>query len=196
MIGAPGKRQAIPTIATPAGFFLGHHLRSLRARLALRSLDPRRHCVVLSAALKLRKERLLIGPHEVLDRPDAGDRDELGEWIDAEFSFQIGHEKCQVERAQAERCAELVSHRKACRPHRRALSGPHGSCHARWIRFLLASARSACDASIHHERLSGDEGGLIGSQEVNGIRDLTDSAPADPAACAGQCAASALRSYR
>src|SRR5262249_44200258 len=45
-------------------------------------------------------------------------------------------------------------------------------CTARWIGFVRASARSACDASVHHKGLSGDEGRLVRSQEVNDVRDL------------------------
>src|SRR5262249_55403417 len=41
-----------------------------------------------------------------------------------------------------------------------------------WIRFARASARSACDASVHHKGLSGDEGRLVGGQKVNGVGDL------------------------
>src|SRR5262249_41350385 len=60
-------------------------------------------------------------------------------------------------------------------PHRRALPRPRGFGRARWIRFARASAESACDASIHHEGMSGDEGRLVGGQEVNGVRDLIDA---------------------
>src|SRR5207247_1855721 len=63
--------------------------------------------VVRLAAPKLWKERLLIGPHEVAHSLDAGDGNELAKWIDTELRFQFGHEKRQVERAEAERCAEL-----------------------------------------------------------------------------------------
>ena len=116
MIGRAGK-AAGDTDDGNACFFLGHHFRSLRARLAA-LVHARRHCVVLSAALEFRKERRLISSHEVPNRADAGDRDELGEWIDAEFSFQIGHEKCQVERPQAERVVQLVGGGECADLHR------------------------------------------------------------------------------
>src|SRR5262249_60390077 len=70
------------------------------------SLDRRSDRIVLSAALEPRKKRLLIGPHEVCDRSDAGDRNELGKWIDAKLGFQFGHDKRQIERAEAECCAQ------------------------------------------------------------------------------------------
>src|SRR5262249_49767174 len=72
----------------------------------LSSLDRRRDRIVLTAALELRKKRLLIGPHEVPDRSDAGDRNQFGKWIDAKLGFQFGHDKRQIERAEAERCAQ------------------------------------------------------------------------------------------
>jgi hypothetical protein len=59
----------------------------------LSSVDCCRHRIVLPASLELWKKRLLIGPHEVPDRSDACDRNELGKRIDAKLGFQFGHEK-------------------------------------------------------------------------------------------------------
>jgi hypothetical protein len=73
----------------------------------LSSVDGCRHRIVLPAALELWKERLLIGSHEVLYGSNACDRNQLGKRIDTKLGFQFGHEKRQVERAEAERDAEL-----------------------------------------------------------------------------------------
>jgi hypothetical protein len=69
--------------------------------------------MLVSAALEFGKKRLLIGPHEIPDRSNACDRNELGKWIDAKLGFQFGDDERQVERAEAERCAELVGTRQA-----------------------------------------------------------------------------------
>lgn len=64
--------------------------------------------VVLRPRLVLAKDGATIRLYEIIDGSNAGDRDQLGEWIDAKLDLEFGNEKSQVERAEPERCVELV----------------------------------------------------------------------------------------
>jgi hypothetical protein len=64
--------------------------------------------IVLRPRLVLAKDGATIRLYEIIDGSNAGDRDQLGEWIDAKLDLEFGNEKSQVERAEPERCVELV----------------------------------------------------------------------------------------
>jgi len=57
--------------------------------------------------VRIRDQCLAVGIHEIVDRSDISDGNELGKRIDAEFEFELRHEKCKIKRCEPQMCAQL-----------------------------------------------------------------------------------------
>src|ERR1700746_2466079 len=98
--------------------------------------------MVSSSPLRLGKKRLLIRPHEVPDRSNACDRNELGKWIDTKLGFQFGHDERQVGRAEAKRCPQQAGGPETNTPHTPPHPPPAGPARSRPPAARSGSARN------------------------------------------------------
>src|SRR5712691_10278855 len=106
---------------------------------ATRALHGGGEIALIGLRLVVAKDRAAIRSHEIIDGSDAGDRDELGEWIDAELDLELGDKKRQVERAQPERGIQLVRSAKRLDLGKTLLQhGPNSVVHDRFDLFRHA----------------------------------------------------------